>query len=44
MDAYIVTLRILHILGGVFWVGSALLFFFFIEPKGKAPRDRAAAR
>jgi uncharacterized membrane protein len=36
MDAYIVTLRILHILGGVFWVGSALLFFFFIEPTVKA--------
>jgi hypothetical protein len=28
----IIVLRLLHIISGVFWVGSAWLFFFFIEP------------
>jgi len=32
VDVYLIVLRIVHILAGVFWVGSAILFFFFIEP------------
>lgn len=32
MDLYMVVMRILHIVAGVFWVGSAAFFFFFIEP------------
>ncbi len=32
MDVYVIVLRILHIVSGVFWVGSAYLFFFFLEP------------
>lgn len=30
-----IALRLIHIFGGVFWVGSALLFFFFLEPAAK---------
>lgn len=32
MDAYVIVLRILHIVAGVFWVGSAALVTFFLEP------------
>lgn len=32
MDELAIALRIVHIVGGVFWVGGAALFFFFIEP------------
>ena len=35
MDLYMVVLRILHILAGVFWVGSALLVFFFLQPAAR---------
>jgi hypothetical protein len=37
MDLYVVTvLRLVHILGGIFWVGTAMLFIGFIEPAVKA--------
>ena len=36
MDVYLIILRILHIAAGVFWVGAAALFFFFVEPTVKA--------
>ena len=36
MDIYLIVLRIVHILGGVFWVGSAIVFFFFLEPTANA--------
>lgn len=32
MDVYTIVLRVIHIFGGVFWVGSAVLLFFFIGP------------
>lgn len=32
MDLYLIVLRIVHILAGVFWVGSALFFTFLLEP------------
>ncbi len=32
MDLYMVIVRILHIVAGVFWVGAGAFFFFFIEP------------
>ena len=35
MDVYMVVLRIVHILAGVFWVGSALLIFYFIQPAAR---------
>jgi uncharacterized membrane protein len=35
MDAYMVVLRIVHILAGVFWVGSALLIFLFLQPAAR---------
>ncbi len=35
MDWYQVILRVVHILMGTFWVGSAIFFFFFIEPSVK---------
>lgn len=35
MDAYMVVLRIVHILAGVFWVGSAILIFFFLQPAAR---------
>jgi hypothetical protein len=35
MDVYLIILRVLHIAAGVFWVGAAALFFFFVEPTVK---------
>jgi uncharacterized membrane protein len=35
VDLYVIVLRIVHILAGVFWVGSAAFFFFFVEPTAK---------
>src|SRR5918999_5403161 len=32
MDAVIVLLRLLHIGGGIFWVGAAFTMFFFVQP------------
>jgi uncharacterized membrane protein len=32
MDLVAIGLRIVHILAGVFWVGGAALFFFYLEP------------
>lgn len=32
MDVYMAVVRLLHIVAGVFWAGSAAFFFFFIEP------------
>lgn len=32
MDAVAIGLRIVHIVSGVFWVGGAALFFFYLEP------------
>lgn len=36
MDWYMVILRIVHILAGIFWVGSAVFFFAFVEPTARA--------
>jgi hypothetical protein len=35
MDTYMVVLRIVHILAGVFWVGAALTVILFIQPTAK---------
>ena len=32
MDVLGIVLRIVHIVGGVIWVGGAALFFFYLEP------------
>lgn len=32
MDPYLLALRLIHILGGAFWLGAAVVFFFFLEP------------
>ncbi|MGH2456416.1 MAG: hypothetical protein ACRDHD_09200 [Candidatus Limnocylindria bacterium] len=46
MDWYMIVLRILHIGSGVFWVGAAAVFFWFIEPSIKAagPGGQAVMR
>jgi uncharacterized membrane protein len=31
-ETILIILRILHILAGVFWVGSAIFYFLFVEP------------
>ena len=36
MDTLILILRLLHIVGGAFWVGSIVLAVLFIEPTAKA--------
>ena len=36
MDIGILVLRLLHIGSGVFWAGSAMFFFFFLEPATRA--------
>jgi uncharacterized membrane protein len=35
MDTYMVVLRIVHILAGVFWVGAALTTFLFLQPAAR---------
>jgi hypothetical protein len=35
MDTYMVVLRIVHILGGVFWVGAGLTTLLFIQPTAR---------
>jgi uncharacterized membrane protein len=32
----LIVLRLIHILGGIFWVGSALTFFYFVQPTASA--------
>ncbi len=32
MNAFVIVLRLIHILGGVFWVGSALVSAMFLSP------------
>lgn len=36
MDIGILVLRLLHIGSGIFWAGSAMFFFFFLEPATRA--------
>ncbi|HEX5936670.1 MAG TPA: hypothetical protein VFZ75_03105 [Actinomycetota bacterium] len=35
MDTYMVVLRILHIVAGVFWVGAVLFLTLFVAPTGR---------
>lgn len=35
MDTYMVVLRVVHILAGVFWVGAALTTLLFIQPTAR---------
>ena len=39
MDYLLLTLRLVHIIGGIFWVGAALLMNFFIGPTVRATGD-----
>lgn len=39
MNYLILVLRLLHIVGGIFWVGAALLLNFFIAPTLRATGD-----
>jgi uncharacterized membrane protein len=39
MSYLVLFLRLVHILGGIFWVGSALLLNFFIGPAMRATGD-----
>ena len=32
----VIAFRLIHILGGIFWVGSALTFFYFVQPSVRA--------
>ena len=36
MESYMIVLRLIHILFGIFWVGTALFFVLFFEPTIKA--------
>jgi uncharacterized membrane protein len=36
MDIYMIILRLIHVLSGIFWVGTALFFVLFFEPTIKA--------
>ena len=36
MNTLIIVLRLIHIIGGVFWVGTSLLFDFFLIPSIRA--------
>ena len=32
MNYYVIALRLIHIISGVFWVGASLVMFFFVGP------------
>jgi uncharacterized membrane protein len=36
MDIYLIILRLIHVLSGIFWVGTAFFFVLFFEPTIKA--------
>jgi uncharacterized membrane protein len=42
MDVYMVVLRIVHVLAGVFWVGSAIVVFRFLQPAAREVGPAAA--
>lgn len=42
MDIYIIALRLIHILGGVYWVGATFLLAGFIEPTVRATSPESA--
>ncbi len=39
MNIFVLVLRLLHVVGGIFWVGAALLMNFFIAPTIRATGD-----
>lgn len=43
MNVLMLVLRILHIVGGVFWVGSAMMSTFFLGPAVRASGDSGRA-
>lgn len=36
MDVWYLVLRLVHVVGGVFWVGSAAFLAFYVEPTARA--------
>lgn len=42
MNFYMIVLRLIHIMGGVFWVGAAWMLAGFIQPTAKAAGPDAA--
>jgi uncharacterized membrane protein len=42
MDLYMVVLRIVHIVAGAFWVGSAITVFLFLQPAAREVGPAAA--
>lgn len=36
MDVYVIVLRLLHVVGGLFWAGSALYATWFVQPAAQA--------
>ena len=42
MDFYIIVLRLIHILAGVYWVGATFLLAGFIEPTARATNPEGA--
>lgn len=39
MNYLLITLRIIHIVAGIFWVGGALMMTFFISPAARATEE-----
>jgi uncharacterized membrane protein len=39
MNVLVIALRLIHVVSGVFWVGSAVIFGFFISPSVAATAD-----
>lgn len=39
MDVYVIVLRLLHIAGGLIWVGSGLYMTWFVQPTARAAGD-----
>ncbi len=41
MPMLIIVLRAMHILGGIFWAGAAMLLYFFVVPSARATRPES---
>ena len=43
MDPYVIALRLLHVIGGIFWAGAGLYASWFVQPTARALGPNGAA-
>ena len=43
MDPYVISLRLIHVIGGIFWAGAGLYASWFVQPAARALGQNGAA-